>query len=203
MPEGTSTGARRGRTPSLTEEQIVAAALRLSRAAPLEELSMRALARELGVPVMTIYNYVPNKDGLYELVVNHILRSVPVPPPGAGPWDERMRQLMRAARAAMAEFPAATVSRLGGRAVEATRLSDGVMSILTDGGFGPDEALVAWTTLFTFMLGQIELDGIVATIGQQPIAILESVTGATLSRDEIFERGFDVVVDGLRTKFRR
>jgi len=182
------------------EEQIVAAALKQSPASP-EQFSMRALARDLGVPVMTIYNYVANKNGLYELVVNHLLGSVPVPPPDAGPWDERMHQLMRAARAALAPFPSVMMGRLGGSAIEATRLSDGVLSILAEGGFNDDEAVVAFATLFTFMLGQLELDAIIASAGREPIAILESVTGATPSRDEMFERGFDVVVQGLKTQF--
>ena len=43
---------------------------------------MRTLAQELGVPVMTIYNYVANKDALYELVLNHVLRSIRVPRAG-------------------------------------------------------------------------------------------------------------------------
>jgi AcrR family transcriptional regulator len=184
----------------LTQEQIVAAALKQSPASP-EQFSMRALARDLDVPVMTIYNYVANKDGLYELVVNHLLGSVRVPAPDAGPWDERMRQLMRAARVALARFPSVMMGRLGGSAVEATRLSDGVLSILADGGFEDNEAVVAFATLFTFMLGQLELDAIVASVGREPIAILESVTGTTPSRDEIFERGFDIVVHGLKTRF--
>ena len=62
---------------------------------------MRALAQELGVPVMTIYNYVPNKDALYELVMNSVLRQVRVPPPEDGAWEERLKQLERDARSAL------------------------------------------------------------------------------------------------------
>jgi AcrR family transcriptional regulator len=40
---------------------------------------MRALARELGVPPMTIYNYVASKEALRELVVNQILREIRIP----------------------------------------------------------------------------------------------------------------------------
>src|SRR5215472_2439244 len=84
MKEMRSTSAgsrRRGRPRSLTEQRIVAAALKLSADGWLEDLSMRALAAELSVPVMTLYNYVPSKDALQELVLNHVLRPVRVPPP--------------------------------------------------------------------------------------------------------------------------
>ena len=38
--------------------------MHLASSVRLENVSMRALAHELGVPVMTIYNYVANKDAL-------------------------------------------------------------------------------------------------------------------------------------------
>lgn len=119
---------------------------------------MRALAKELGVPVMTVYNYVPSKDALHELVVNHILRAVRVPSPDQGSWEERMRQLQMDARRAMSRYPGVSLSRAGGQAVEAVRLAEGVMSILRSGGFDPDDAALIFATLYTFVLGQIEVD---------------------------------------------
>ncbi len=102
---------------------------------------MRALAGQLGVPVMTLYNYVASKDALHVLVLDHVLRPVRVPPPDAGPWDERIRQLERDARRAMAKHPGLSLMRQGLESSEAARLADGVLSILADGGFSPDEGL--------------------------------------------------------------
>jgi AcrR family transcriptional regulator len=102
------TRSRRGRPRSLTEEQIIGAAVRLARTARLENVTMRALADELGVPVMTIYNYVANKDALHEQVVNHVLSAVRVPDQNEGTWEERLKQLernARNARDAMGELP--------------------------------------------------------------------------------------------------
>ena len=59
---------------------------------------MRALARELGAPPMTIYNYVPNKEALRDLVVTHILREIRVPKTSEGTWEERLKQVEREAR---------------------------------------------------------------------------------------------------------
>lgn len=65
---------RRGRPPSLTQEQVVEAALTLTDRSCLEDVSMRSLAGELGVPVMTVYNYVASKEVLNGLVIDHVLR---------------------------------------------------------------------------------------------------------------------------------
>jgi AcrR family transcriptional regulator len=71
----------RGRPPSLSEHAIVLVARRLVGEVGIDRLSMRALARELGVPTMTIYHYVPNLEAVRELVVNDILREIRVPGP--------------------------------------------------------------------------------------------------------------------------
>src|SRR5437773_2533704 len=93
---------RRGRPSSLTHEQIVDAALRLVGDRRLEDVSMREIAKELNVPVMTLYNYVSSKDELSTLIVDHILRPVRVPDEDEGTWRERIRSLERDARQAMA-----------------------------------------------------------------------------------------------------
>ncbi len=80
MNEPSEPGIRpRGRPRSLTTEQIVEAALKLTDESNLGDVSMRSLAHELGVPVMTIYNYVASKEALNELIVDHALRLVEVP----------------------------------------------------------------------------------------------------------------------------
>jgi AcrR family transcriptional regulator len=184
----------------MTTDQIIAAALRLTDESSLEDVSMRSLAAELGVPVMTIYNYVASKEVLNELVVDHVLRSVDVPPPDAGTWDVRMRQLQRKARRAMRRHPGLSLSRHGGSSPEAMRLAAGAMSILHDGGFGPDEAAMAFATLFTFMLGQIELDVLTDSSGGQVEATFDGMTNlANVDRDELFEVGLDAVIAGIKT----
>jgi AcrR family transcriptional regulator len=193
---------KRGRPRSLTEEQIVQAALRLAGSGHLEDVSMRSLAQELGVPVMTMYNYVANKEALYELVSDHVLRPVRVPPPEEGSWEERLWQLERDARCAMGKYPGVNFHRRGDISPEAARLTDGVMSILASAGFDPAAARLAFATLFTFMIGQIELDSFEET--SSTAATVESVTGRTnVWRDEVFEFGFAAVIEGLKAMLDR
>ena len=162
---------------------------------------MRALAQELGVPVMTIYNYVPNKDALYELVMNSVLRQVRVPPPEEGTWEERLKQLERDARSALVSFPGLSFDRR--ESAEGTRLAEGVMSILASAGFTSTQASLAFATLFTFMIGQIDIDVDVAGSGGAAAAAVQSAARVTkLSPDQIFEFGFDAVIEGLKLKLR-
>ena len=181
----------------MTEPQIVEAALELSGGAWLDDISMRALAGQLGVPVMTLYNYVPSKDALHGLVLDHVLRPVRVPSPDVGPWDERIRQLERDARSAMVKFPGLSLIRHGLKSSEAARLADGVLSILADGGFSQDEAALAIGALYAVILGQLEIEAIAAVTGGPVEASFEAAT-LNLSRDQLFDFGLDAVIEGMK-----
>ena len=193
---------RRGRPSSLTHEQIVEAVLRLIGDRRLDDVSMREIARELNVPVMTLYNYVANKDELSVLIVDHILRPVRVPAEDEGTWRERILKLERDARQAMAKHRGVSI-RNGVRSTEAMRLADGVLSILTTSGFSQEEATRAFAVLYTFMLGQIEVDAFFGSTQGRGEPTFENVTdGDQPTRDELFEFGFDVVLAGLEAVLR-
>ena len=156
---------------------------------------MRELARELDVPVMTLYNHVRNKDDLSVLVVDHILRPVQIPAESTGSWQERVRTLERDARQALAKHPGISI-RNGVRSTEAIRLADGVVSILTSSGFDQADAIRMFAVLYTFMLGQVEVDGFFATAQSGGEPTFENVVSGE-QRDELFEFGFDVLLRGL------
>jgi AcrR family transcriptional regulator len=173
--------------------------MNLARSARLESVSMRSLATEVGVPVMTIYNYVPNKAALYDMVMNAILRDVRVPSPDEGTWEERLKQLERDARRALGGFPGLSLDRTD--SVEGDRLAEGVMSILASGGFTPTDAALAFATLFTFMIGQIDVDVEIAEQGGPAAAAVHGASQLTdMTPDEIYEFGFDAVIEGLKAK---
>ena len=163
---------------------------------------MRELAGELGVPVMTIYNYVPNKEALYDLVSSSVLRGVRVPSPDEGTWEERLKQLERDVRRALVDFPGLSLERAD--STEGARLAEGVMSILASAGFGPTDAALAFAALFTFMIGQLDVDVEIAEAGgPAATAVQVAATATDMTPDEIFEFGFDAVIEGLKLKLRR
>ena len=158
---------------------------------------MREIASELNVPVMTLYNYVRSKDDLAVLVVDHVLRPVQIPDADGASWHDRVRALERDARKAMGRFPGVSI-RNGVRSAEALRLADGVVSILITSGFDEEQATRAFAVLYTFMLGQIEIDSFFASAASRGEPTFENVAGGTQpTRDELFEFGFDVILAGL------
>jgi AcrR family transcriptional regulator len=192
----------RGRPPTLTERAVVAAALRLTRQVGLNNLSMRALARELGVPPMTIYYYAPSKEHLHTLVVEDILGEIRVPGSDEGPWEKRLRTVLHQARLVFADHPGVSAHLGDGGSAEGARLAEGVLSILADGGFSPLDAVICFSALFTFMTGQIDLDAMSEILaGSAPTTTLDGVTSSTsFSRDQLFELGLDALVEGLKRK---
>jgi AcrR family transcriptional regulator len=193
------TAPKRGRPRSLTDEQVVEAAVKLATTTRLEDVSMRALALELGVPVMTIYSYVPSKAALYELVIDSVLRPVRVPSESEGSWEVRLKLLERDARSALARFPGLSLDRK--ESTEGARLAEGVMSILASAGFTRGEAALAFATLFTFMVGQLDIDVDVAGAGGPAAMAVQSAAQITRrTPDDIFEFGFDAVIEGLKLK---
>src|SRR4051812_7812961 len=98
-PAPTSTAGKKS-ADRLDVEQIVAAALRLTKRQGLNNLSMRSLADELGVTPMATYYYVHNKTELVDLVLEAVMSDVKVPDPSSGSWSERMWKLNRDTRKA-------------------------------------------------------------------------------------------------------
>ncbi|TMK62803.1 MAG: TetR family transcriptional regulator [Actinobacteria bacterium] len=100
--------------PALSRERIARAGLELSDREGVEGLSMRRLARELGVTPMALYVHFRNKDELIDMVVDLGAREPAderdparrgAPPRGApsapgAPFDESRRHARPGARSA-------------------------------------------------------------------------------------------------------
>lgn len=68
LPETT-----KGPRPTLTLDQVVAAGIAIADAEGIEALSMRRLAKELGMGTMSLYRYVPGKPELISLMLDRVL----------------------------------------------------------------------------------------------------------------------------------
>ena len=197
-----SVSPRVGRPRSLNREEVIGAALRLSRTVGLDNLTMRGLARELGSPPMTVYSYVPNRERLLELLVDHVLHDVRIPGPEEGTWDQRLRLLLRDARRVFIEHPG-VASRLGDPGgAEGRRLAAGVMSILRDAGFDPQLSMLCFATLYTYVTGQIAIDAVADESASGPRLTTLKAAGKTqaLADDAVFDFGLAALIDGLKVR---
>ena len=89
--------------PQLTVAEIIRTAMLLLEHGDVDRLTIRALARQLGVAPGAVYYYVESKEDLLHQIGQAIIAAAPVPPPG--PWRERLRSRIKGTVATFARFP--------------------------------------------------------------------------------------------------
>ncbi|BAH50442.1 TetR/AcrR family transcriptional regulator [Rhodococcus opacus] len=97
---GARAGKRTGRPRSLSEDDIVQAAL----ADDLSTLTMPAVARRLGVSHSTIYRYFPDREALLRACVDHVARSMDWPDPELD-WRELLLTFADRLWASFEQYP--------------------------------------------------------------------------------------------------
>ncbi|GAA3385192.1 TetR/AcrR family transcriptional regulator [Cryptosporangium minutisporangium] len=139
----------------LTRERIVHAAVELIERHGAEALSMRAVAAELGVAVMSLYNHVPNKAALMEGVAEYVVAGLDTVPSGTGDWREETRALVRAFRAAAQDYPQAirVVLTHSIDSTAASRLAERALSLAAKAGFEGATAVRIVHALMAYAVG--------------------------------------------------
>ncbi|MFF7393794.1 TetR/AcrR family transcriptional regulator [Streptomyces scabiei] len=99
-PERTGRGPR----PAFSRADIAVAAVRLADAGGLDVVSMRHVAAELGCGTMSLYNYVPRKEDLYELMVDVVAGEHELWEPG-GDWRADLRRVAHQTRDLLRRHP--------------------------------------------------------------------------------------------------
>lgn len=97
MPAAPRAAARQ----PLTKARVLEAAVRVADRGGVEAITMRKVARELGVEAMSLYHHVPNKDAILDGVVDVVFAAVEVPDAAGGDWQEALRARAFSARAVL------------------------------------------------------------------------------------------------------
>jgi AcrR family transcriptional regulator len=133
---------------------VLRAAVELTDAGGLEALSMRRLARELGVEAMSLYNHVANKDeilaGMMEIAVGEIDL-----PSDESDWKAAMRRSAISTRDVLRRHPWASslwMSRRSGGQAELRR-TDWMLRTLREAGLPNDLVYHALHILEAYVLG--------------------------------------------------
>jgi AcrR family transcriptional regulator len=95
----------RGPRPTLTHDQIAAAAVEIADADGLGAVTMRRLAARLDVATMSLYRYVRNKEDVWALMVDAVAREITLPAPGSAGWRETFRRIATEMRAGQLRHP--------------------------------------------------------------------------------------------------
>ncbi|MFG2376259.1 TetR/AcrR family transcriptional regulator [Streptomyces sp. NPDC048504] len=96
--------AGRGPKPAFRRADIAAAAVRIADGGGLDAVSMRHVAAELGCGTMSLYNYVPRKEDLYELMVDAVSGEHESWEP-SGDWRADMIRVAHQTRTLMHRHP--------------------------------------------------------------------------------------------------
>jgi AcrR family transcriptional regulator len=120
----------------------------------LERLSMRALARELGISPMAMYRHVKNKDDLLDGLLDRLLAEMKLPAE-SDPWRDRLRFMATELRGLARRHPQLFVLLLQRPAVgsDAVRTRDAVERALRDAGIDAEEAARLQRLLSTVVIG--------------------------------------------------
>jgi AcrR family transcriptional regulator len=212
-----TTGAKAEPRIPLSRERVLHAAIALADEGGIQALSMRRLAKELGVEAMSLYNHVANKDEILDGIVDVVASEIDLPSDGVG-WKTAIRQSAISTRDVLLHHPWASslwTSRQGD-GLARLRRGDWMLRTLREAGLSKDLTYHAFHIVESHILGftvqQLnfpyegeELAGMATTFLQQLPAgeypdFVEHVMQHLEPRhgDEGgFELGLDLILDGL------
>ncbi|WBO67301.1 TetR/AcrR family transcriptional regulator [Streptomyces camelliae] len=165
----------RGPKPAYTRDDIAAAAVRIADERGLDAVSMRHVAAELGCGTMSLYNYVPRKEDLYELMMDAVsAEQVPWQP--SGDWRADLIRVARDTRALMHRHPwvPRLMSPVYGFSPHALRYLEHCLACLDplEASYGTKLELIAM------------LNGVVTTYVRNELDTAERVRALPWSEDE-------------------
>jgi AcrR family transcriptional regulator len=209
--------------PPLSQHRVVAAAVKLADREGIDAVTMRNLARELGVEAMSLYHYVPNRDAILDGMVDAVFAEISLPSGSA--WKEALRDRATRARAALSQHRWAIGLMDSRRNPGPHTLGhhDAVLGVLLRAGFPLALAAHAYALLdsyiYGFVLQEVSLpfdspegarEVAQEILGALPVDayphLVELTTQHVLAEGYSFGREFDfgltLILDGLELRFR-
>jgi AcrR family transcriptional regulator len=203
----------------LSPESVVTAALEVADTHGIDKLTMRSLARELGVEAMSLYHHFAGKEALLDAMVDRVYGEVVLPVAG-GDWRAGLRSRSLSVRAVLRRHPWALPLMESRRAPGAATLAyhDANIACLRAAGFTAAQVAHAYAVLDAYVYGFVLQESTLpfdsgpeaaAMISEEPFGpVLEAyanmawfaenvvlVPGYTFERE--FEPGLDLVLSGL------
>ncbi|HEV2091726.1 MAG TPA: TetR/AcrR family transcriptional regulator C-terminal domain-containing protein [Rubrobacter sp.] len=221
VQENRRDAADAGRT-TLTPGAVVEGALSLADSEGLGAVTIRRLARELGVTPMALYWHFRDKDELLDGMVARIYEEIDPAVDASATWQEQMRALLGSVVDVLRAHPSMAIllSTRNSSSEGSLRTIETALGILRRGGFSPAEAtqvvrhaLSTVTNLVSGMPGAISQEeaGKPADVRRRARVFLESLpperyprlveAAAPLSEcddpDAYFAFGLDLLLAGI------
>jgi TetR/AcrR family tetracycline transcriptional repressor len=145
-----------GQRAGLTREAVLAIARVALAEDGVDGLSMRRLARRLGVAPNALYSHVAGRDDLVDALLDDTLSQVEAPDPRRGDWRRGIETIMRRTYAVLlahADLVPLYVARRGARGPNAVALGEAMLALFRRGGIAGDQATEALRTLIVHTIG--------------------------------------------------
>lgn len=199
-----------GPRPRFTVEEVLAAALRVIDANPPEAFTMRRVADELGIGVMTLYGYVASKEEMLEGATLLAFAEAHVESESQWSWEERLRHEVRGFHALALRHPQLVTLVLQQRSAMPGlfRMRERMLDALLSAGFEPAPALRALGVLLNYALGfagaqagaaPIDLPERIRELPADEFPRLSSLASSYDEHlsDEAFDTGLEWLIAGL------
>jgi AcrR family transcriptional regulator len=138
-----STRDRPAKAP-LSENAVVDAALAILRSEGLQAVTMRRVAAALDTGAMSLYVYVPGREGLLQAMLDRVTTTIELDAPNPSCWRAQLHSLLARIHQALLAHPGiAAVTLADSPTTEAVLLlTENLLGILLAGGLDPQDA--AW-----------------------------------------------------------
>ncbi|MGH2679485.1 MAG: TetR/AcrR family transcriptional regulator C-terminal domain-containing protein [Actinomycetota bacterium] len=207
----------------LTRDRVIEAALRVMDEEGLEAVSMRRIAREVGVEAMSLYHHVEDKEDLLDGICERVMVEFEFPEPGED-WADNVRQGARAWRRLLKDHP--NVMRLFAeqrgpvRSIDSMRPTEFALRLLQECGLTDRDTAQAFHAFGGYIQGfvMMELGSIAggadaehqkmhaelaaALPSEFPALRAVSRYFAECDPDEQFEFGLDLLIRGMEANVR-
>ena len=132
--------------------RAIQAAVALADTEGIESLSMRRLARELGIEAMSLYYHVKSKDEILDGMIESVINEMALPA-ADGEWKSALRERAESARNVLGRHPWA-ISMVDERTTRTTmRHLDAVIGCLRHAGFSIAMAAHALSLVDSYVHG--------------------------------------------------
>jgi len=203
--------------PPLSADRVLGAAIALADQGGLEGLSMRKLARQLGVEPMSIYYYYTKKDELLDGILEIVIDEIQLVPLGAD-WQPALRTMALSAHEALERHPWACGLMMSPSRIRQGRMRymNSILGHIRRAGFSAELTDRAYHALDSHIIGST-LWGVGYAVGSSPssdfaaeflrslpadeypylVEHVEQHLGLSEAGEVSFEFGLDLILDGL------
>lgn len=165
----------------LSSDRVLEAAIRVADRGGVEAITMRRVAKELGVEAMSLYHHVPTKDAILDGVVDMVFAAIELPPVGCGDWRDAIRARAASARLILSQhrWALGLMDSRPNPGPATLRHHDAVLGVLRSAGFTLPIAAHAVSLIDSYISGYVLQEASLPITTPEDV---EEVAGSILER---------------------